>query len=97
MTIKILGSGCKNCIALYDNTKEALTQLGIEAEVVKLTDFKEIMTYGVMYMPVLVVDEKVVSYGKVLGSKEIINILNKAGNNQNDCASGGCSCGSGCC
>lgn len=97
MIIKILGSGCKNCMALSDNTKEALTQLGIEAEVVKVTDYKEIMAYGVMYMPALVIDEKVVSSGKVLSTKEIINILKKTGNKETDCGQGGCSCGSGCC
>lgn len=97
MIIKILGSGCKNCMALYDNTKQALTQLGIEAEVLKVTDYREIMVYGVMYMPVLVIDEKVVSYGKVLSSGEITEILKKAGSNKTDCGQGGCSCGSGCC
>jgi len=97
MTIKILGSGCKNCLALGDHVKEALSQLKIEAEVIKVTDYKEIMAYGVMYMPVLVIDEKVVSYGKVLSTGEVVNIIKKAGGGRNDCASGGCSCGSGCC
>lgn len=97
MKIKILGSGCKNCLALGDHVKEALSLLKIEAEVTKVTDFQEIMAYGVMYMPALVIDEKVVSYGKVLSTAEVMSILKKAGSGQNDCASGGCSCGSGCC
>lgn len=75
MEIKILGSGCKNCVSLYDNTMEALKQLGLEANVTKLTDFKEIMAYGVMKTPAVVVDEKVVSSGKVLSTKEIIEKL----------------------
>lgn len=75
MVIKILGSGCKNCVALEENTRVALKEAGIEAEVIKVTDFKEIMTYGVMRTPAIVVDEKVLSYGKVLKPKDIIKIL----------------------
>lgn len=77
MTIKILGSGCRNCITLKENTETALKETGIEAEIVKVTDFKDIMAYGVMSTPALVVDEKVVSFGKVLKPKEIANILSK--------------------
>lgn len=75
MVIKILGSGCKNCITLKDNTEEALKEAGIAAEIIKVTDFKDIVAYGVMSTPALVVDEKVVSFGKVLKPKEIVNIL----------------------
>jgi small redox-active disulfide protein 2 len=77
MIIKILGSGCKNCVTLKENTEKALKEAGVEAEVVKVTDFKDIMTYGVMATPALVIDEKVVSFGKVLKSKEIVKILEK--------------------
>lgn len=75
MIIKILGSGCKNCVTLKENTDAALRELGMEAEVIKVTDFKDIMAYGVMSTPALVIDEKVVSFGKVLKPKEIIKIL----------------------
>ena len=75
MVIKILGSGCKNCITLKENTEEALKEAGINAEIVKVTDFKDIMAYGVMSTQALVIDEKVVSFGRVLKSKEIIKIL----------------------
>lgn len=75
MVIKILGSGCKKCENLKDNTLEALKEAGIEAEVVKVTDFKDIMAYGVMTTPALVIDEKVVSYGKVLKPSEIVEII----------------------
>lgn len=78
MIIKILGSGCKSCISLTENTKAALEEMGIEAEIVKVTDFKEIMAYGVMSTPTLVIDEKVVSVGKTLKPKEISKILEKA-------------------
>ncbi len=77
MVIKILGSGCKNCVSLAENTKAALKELGMEAEIIKVTDFAEIAAYGVMSTPALVIDEKVVSFGKVLKPKEIINIIQK--------------------
>ena len=77
MTIKILGSGCKSCVALAENTKEALKELGMDAEMIKVTDFAEIAAFGVMTTPALVIDEKVVSFGKVLKAKEIIKIIEK--------------------
>lgn len=77
MIIKILGSGCKNCIALKKNTEEAIKEKGIEAEVVKVEDYKDIVAYGVLQTPALVIDEKVVSFGKVLKPKDIIKILEK--------------------
>lgn len=75
MIIKILGSGCKNCTNLLENTENALKELGLDAEIIKVTDFKDIMAYGVMSTPALVIDEKVASYGKVLKAKEIVKIL----------------------
>ncbi|MBE3100647.1 MAG: TM0996/MTH895 family glutaredoxin-like protein [Firmicutes bacterium] len=75
MIIKILGSGCRNCVALKENTETALKEAGMEAEIVKVTDFKDIMEYGVMSTPALVIDEKVVSFGKVLKPKEIVKIF----------------------
>lgn len=79
MIIKILGTGCQNCTTLTENTKAAVKELGLEAEVVKVTDFKEIMSYGVMSTPALVIDEKVVSYGKVLKPKDVKEIIEKQG------------------
>lgn len=78
MIIKILGSGCKNCVALKENTEVALKETGIEAEVVKVEEIKDIIAYGVMQTPALVIDEKVVSFGKVLKPKDIVKILEKA-------------------
>jgi small redox-active disulfide protein 2 len=75
--IKILGSGCRNCIQLTENTKTALKDMGIEAEIIKVEDFKEIVAYGVMSTPALVFDEKVVSVGKVLKPKDIIGLIGK--------------------
>lgn len=78
MIIKVLGSGCKNCVALKENTEAALKETGIDAEVVKVENMKDIVSYGVMQTPALVIDEKVVSYGKVLKPQDIIKILEKA-------------------
>lgn len=77
MKIKILGSGCANCVTLAENTKKALAESGIEAEIEKVTDFAEIAKYGVMSTPGLVIDEKVVSYGKVLKPQDIVKIIEK--------------------
>lgn len=75
LSVKVLGSGCKNCTMLIENTKTALEQLGIDSEVEKVTDMAQIASYGVMSTPALVVDNKVVSYGKVLKADEVIRIL----------------------
>lgn len=75
MTIKILGSGCKSCITLAENTKEAIKEMGLDVQIEKVTDFSEIASYGVMSTPALVIEEKVVSFGKVLKPKDIVRIL----------------------
>ena len=75
MIIKILGSGCSNCKKLYDNVKEAVKELGIDATVEKVEDFKEIMAYGVMKTPALVVDDEVKAMGRVLKTKDIKKYL----------------------
>lgn len=77
MIIKILGSGCKKCEVLMNNTKAAIEEMGIEADIVKVTDFKEIMAFGVMSTPTLVIDEVVVSVGKALKPKDICELLGK--------------------
>ena len=75
MIIKILGSGCKKCVTLTENTQAALGDLGLTAEVVKVTDFTAIAAHGVMSTPALVIDDKVVSVGKVLSSAEVAALL----------------------
>lgn len=77
--IKVLGSGCASCHALYENTKEAIQKMGLSVEVEYVTDMKKIMDYGVMSMPALVVNEKVVSMGKVLKSADVEKLLHKLG------------------
>ena len=74
--IKVLGSGCASCHALYENACKAVKEAGLDIEVEYVTDMEKVMSYGVMSMPALVVNEKVVSVGKVLKPKEIGQILN---------------------
>jgi len=75
MKIKILGSGCPNCKVLEANAKKAVEELKIKASIGKVTDIAKIMEYGVMSTPALVVNEKVVSYGRVLSPEEIKKLL----------------------
>ena len=76
-SVKILGSGCAKCNQLEAATRAALEQLGMDATVDHVTDFSQIAAYGVMTTPALVVDGKVVSYGKVLKPEEVVTILQK--------------------
>ena len=71
--IKVLGSGCKACHQLYDNTLKAVEGMGIEVEYV--TDLQKIMEYGAMSMPALVVNDKLVSSGKTLKPAEILKLI----------------------
>ena len=75
MNIKVLGGGCKSCEALLAATKEAVAKKGVDAEVEYITDMEKIMGYGVMRMPALMIDEKVVSVGKVLKAKDVEKLL----------------------
>ncbi len=78
MLVKILGPGCKNCAALEKATLEAIDRLGMEVVVEKVTDYATIAGYGVMATPALVVDEKVVSSGRVLTPSRIGELLTAA-------------------
>lgn len=73
MKIKVLGVGCANCKLLLERVKEAVRDSGLQAEVEYITDMKEIMKFNVMSMPGLVINDKVVSAGKVLSKEEIIS------------------------
>lgn len=68
--IKVLGSGCAKCNALESAVRSALEELGMDTAIDHVTDFGQIAAYGVMSTPALVVDGKVVSYGKVLSKEE---------------------------
>ena len=76
-SVKVLGSGCAKCNQLEASVKEALTLLGMDTTIDHVTDFAQIAAYGVMSTPALVVDGKVVSYGKVLKTEEVVKILQK--------------------
>ena len=77
MIIKILGSGCNNCVRLEANARKAVEELGITAEFIKVKEMADIATYGVMRTPGLVVDEKVVSFGRVLSPEDIKALITK--------------------
>ena len=77
MNIKILGTGCPNCQKLEQNTKQALEDLKIEAEVEKVTDIQDIVSYGVMGTPALVVEKEVKASGRIPDVEEIKTILSK--------------------
>ena len=78
ITIKVLGGGCANCNKLEANALQAAKELGIEAEVEHVRDYPQIMAYGIMRTPGLVVDEKVVVAGKVASVEEIKPLLTAA-------------------
>jgi small redox-active disulfide protein 2 len=75
MEIKVLGLGCPKCIKLYENTREAVSELGIEATITKVEELSSIMKYNVMSTPALVVDGKVVLTGQVPSSEKIVDLL----------------------
>ena len=75
MHIKILGSGCPNCKRLEKHTKKAVQELGWDATFEKVTDYKDMMAYNIMSTPGLVVDETVLSSGRVLSVQDIKSLL----------------------
>jgi small redox-active disulfide protein 2 len=75
MKIQILGSGCKKCKQLEQNAQEAVQALGVEAEVVKITEMAEIMNMGVMMTPALAIDDDVKTVGKVLSKDQVIDVI----------------------
>ncbi len=75
MEIKVLGTGCPKCKALEKNAKEAVDELGIDAEISKVTEINRIMDYNVMVTPALVVNGKVKVSGRVPGSDDIKKLI----------------------
>jgi len=75
--IEVLGPGCPNCQKLEANAREAVAQAGVEAEIVKVTDYADIVSRGVMSTPGLVIDGKVVSTGKIPTSWTIASWLSE--------------------
>jgi small redox-active disulfide protein 2 len=75
MVIKVLGTGCVKCHQLEENARKAVAELGLEASIEKVENIKDIMKYGVMKTPALVVNEKVKVMGRVLSPEEIKKYL----------------------
>lgn len=73
--VKVLGGGCSKCEKLLSNAKEAIANTGTEAEIEYITDFSVIGGYGIMSTPALMIDDKIVSMGKVLKSSDIEKFL----------------------
>ena len=95
MNIKILGPGCPNCQKLEANIKQALEELKLEAKVEKISEIQDIMSYGIMSTPALVVDDAVLVAGMVPDVKQIKEALenHKASTSK---PAGTCSCGGNC-
>ena len=75
LTIKVLGPGCANCKKLEAIAKQAVVKLGVEADVIKVTEYPEIMKYNILSTPGLVVNEKVVCAGRVPNEAEVTTYL----------------------
>ncbi|MGN0743024.1 MAG: thioredoxin family protein [Candidatus Fimadaptatus sp.] len=78
-SIKVLGAGCRSCHEQYENALAAVKALGLPVEVEYITDMAKVMEYGVMSMPAIVVNENVVSMGKVLKPADVEKLLRKLG------------------
>ena len=77
--IKVLGAGCKSCHEQYEYVNQAVKDMRLSVEVEYITDMQKVMEYGVMSMPALVVNGKVVAMGKVLKTADIVVLLHKGG------------------
>lgn len=77
--IKVLGAGCKSCHEQYENAMAAVKAMGLDIEVEYITDMEKVMDYGVMSMPAIVVNEQVVSMGRVLKTGDVEKLLHKLG------------------
>ena len=75
--VKVLGAGCKACHEQFENAKAAVKAMGLDVEVEYITDMEKVMAYGVMSMPAIVVNEKVVSMGKVLKAADVEKLLRR--------------------
>ena len=71
LTIKVLGSGCANCKRVEQIVRKILTDMSIEAQVIKVTDYNDITAYNILSTPGLVINEKVVSYGRIPTPAEV--------------------------
>jgi len=75
MEIKVLGSGCANCKKLLENVEVACKELSVEANILYVTDYLEIANAGLLRTPGLIINDKIVSYGKVLKSEDVKKLI----------------------
>jgi small redox-active disulfide protein 2 len=78
LTIKVLGSGCANCKRLEQIARKVIEEMAVEADVVKVTDYNDIMAYNILSTPGLVINEKVVSSGRIPSSAEVTTFVANA-------------------
>lgn len=71
LTIKVLGSGCANCKRVEQIARKIVEEMSLQAEIVKVTDYNDIMAYNIMSTPGLVINEKLVSYGRIPTPAEV--------------------------
>ena len=79
LQIKVLGPGCANCKRLEQMTRREVDKLGLDAAIEKVEDYGQIMAYGVLATPGLVIDGQIVSYGRVPSNQEVAGWLSAAG------------------
>ena len=77
MNIKIFGLGCMKCEALFDTVKEVVSKNKIDADIEYVTDMEKIMAFGIMSMPAMMIDNKLISSGRVLKAKDIEKLIMK--------------------
>jgi small redox-active disulfide protein 2 len=77
-TIEVLGPGCNNCVRLEKNAREAVALAGVEAEVVHVTDPREIVAHGILSTPGLIIDGRIRSYGRIPSAGDIAAWLSEA-------------------
>ena len=78
LTIKVLGSGCANCKRVEQIVRKIVTEMSLEAEVIKVTDYNDITSYNILSTPGLVINEKVVSYGRIPSPAEVTTWITNA-------------------
>lgn len=78
LTIKVLGSGCANCKRVEQIVRKIVTEMSLEAEVIKVTDYNDIASYNILSTPGLVINEKVVSYGRIPSPAEVTTWITNA-------------------
>lgn len=94
MNIKVLGPGCSNCKKLHESAMEAIKELNSNINLEYVTDIEKMVTYGIMSSPALVINEKVVSQGRVLSKEDVIKLIQS--NETLKPVKGTCDCGGNC-